>query len=144
VKNVLVSARGSGAWRLGAGVLLVVATLPIESCAGPLRYDSEETSMAPKADAPGAAPAAPTASPAEIETAAAGEDLFASSVRPILSTRCAPCHNPGGKMYERLPFDDPKTVASHAAGVSKRLKGDDLAALQKWVASLPLEDTAPH
>jgi mono/diheme cytochrome c family protein len=141
VKHPVISARGSGVWRLGAGVLLVVATLPIKNCAGPLRYDSEEMSMAPKAEAP----KAPSAGRAEVRPAAAGENLFASSVRPVLSTRCAPCHNPGGKMYERLPFDDPKTVASHVDGISKRLKGDDLAALRKWAASLPAAaDGAPH
>lgn len=30
----------SGAWRLGTGLLLAIATIPIESCAGPMRYDS--------------------------------------------------------------------------------------------------------
>ena len=55
------------------------------------------------------APAAP--SPA----AAAGDvdpkrEEFETQVRPILEKRCNPCHFPGGKMYDRLPFDRPGTI----------------------------------
>jgi hypothetical protein len=62
-------------------------------------------------------------------------DLFAADVRPILVRRCAPCHEKGGKMYGRLPFDRPETLSSHAGGVRKRLKGEDLAAFEAWLAS---------
>lgn len=65
---------------------------------------------------------------------------FEATVRPILATRCAPCHNPGGKMYPTLPFDQPSVVSSHAAGVRRRLKDEDLAALEKWLATLPPAD----
>lgn len=65
-----------------------------------------------------------------------GQDPFQSSVRPVLSTRCAPCHEPGGKMYARLPFDDPKVVSANATAMLRRLKGDDRAALERWVAGL--------
>ena len=63
-------------------------------------------------------------------------DEFRKSVYPILSARCGECHDPGGKMYARLPFDDPKTITSHSAGVLRRLKGDDRAAVEKWLAGL--------
>lgn len=63
-------------------------------------------------------------------------DAFLATVRPILATRCAPCHNPGGKMYARLPFDDPQVVSSHAPGILRRLNGDDRAAMEKWLAGL--------
>jgi hypothetical protein len=62
-------------------------------------------------------------------------DAFRASVRPILSVKCAPCHEPGGKMYGRLPFDDPATVASHSARMATRLKGDDRKALETWAAA---------
>lgn len=68
---------------------------------------------------------------------AAKQDLFVSSVRPILVQHCAPCHEPGGKLYDRLPFDQSQVVASHAAGVLKRLKGADREAVEKWLATLP-------
>jgi mono/diheme cytochrome c family protein len=75
------------------------------------------------------APAAPAAS-------ASSTDEFRATVRPILSARCGQCHDPGGRMYARLPFDDPKTITSHSAGVLRRLKGDDRAAVEKWLAGL--------
>src|SRR5687768_18578607 len=64
------------------------------------------------------------------------DDPFRSSVRPVLSTRCAPCHEPGGKMYARLPFDDAKTVRDNSAAILRRLKGDNRAALSLWVEGL--------
>ena len=70
-----------------------------------------------------AVPVAPTPAP----------DTFATAVRPILVARCAPCHEPGGKMYAKLPFDDPKVLRDHVPGVTKRLKGDDLATFQAWL-----------
>jgi hypothetical protein len=66
----------------------------------------------------------------------ASADPFRAIVRPILSARCGACHDPGGKMYARLPFDDPRVVASHPEGVLRRLKGDDREALQRWFAGL--------
>ena len=65
-----------------------------------------------------------------------GDDAFASTVRPILRERCAPCHEPGGKMYARLPFDDRDVVAAHRDGVLRRLKGADREAVEKWLATL--------
>jgi hypothetical protein len=66
---------------------------------------------------------------------ASAPDLFASSVRPVLLAHCAPCHEPGGKMYARLPFDDATAVAGHSAGILRRLKGADAAVIEKWVAT---------
>ena len=64
------------------------------------------------------------------------DELFFSAVRPILATKCAPCHNPGGQMYARLPFDDPKVLSSHSTGALRRLKGDDRAAFENWLATV--------
>ena len=47
---------------------------------------------------------------------------FHSKVLPILKKNCSPCHFPGGKMYERMPFDQPATIISHEAGALKRFK----------------------
>lgn len=35
---------------------------------------------------------------------------FIQSIKPILVNHCNPCHFPGGKMYARLPFDDPQSI----------------------------------
>jgi hypothetical protein len=83
-----------------------------------------------------AAAAASWTQPPAPEIPDASVASFRQSLRPILSTRCAPCHEPGGKMYARLPFDDPGTVASHAARMGTRLKGDDLKALEAWAAEV--------
>lgn len=75
--------------------------------------------------------------PATTPEAPAKTDAFASTIRPLLAGKCAPCHEPGGRMYEKLPFDRPETISGHAPGVLKRLKGADREAVERWLASLP-------
>jgi hypothetical protein len=104
--------------------------------AGTCRSDGSRTS------------AAPTVSPAPAVTAttpprAAESDLFPSTVRPVLLAHCAPCHEPGGKMYDRLPFENPRVVADHRSGVLRRLKGEDREAVEKWLATLPPPTATP-
>jgi mono/diheme cytochrome c family protein len=74
--------------------------------------------------------------PSATVPAAPAPDEFRKAVYPILSARCGQCHDPGGRMYARLPFDDPRTITSHSPGVLRRLKGDDRAAVEKWLAGL--------
>ncbi len=85
-----------------------------------------------------AAQAAPAAPPVPVPPGIAEKDIaaFRTSLRPVLSVRCAPCHEPGGKMYARLPFDDPETVASHAGRMATRLSGEDRRTLEAWAAQL--------
>jgi len=88
----------------------------------------------PTAIVPPKAVSTPASEPAP--AAPARDELFFTTVRPILATRCAPCHNPGGRMYARLPFDDPKVLSSHSTGALRRLKGDDRATFEKWLATV--------
>jgi hypothetical protein len=68
----------------------------------------------------------------------ARDAVFIAKVRPILVSHCAPCHEPGGKMYDRLPFDRAETIASHREGVLRRIqKPEEKAAIEKWLAPLP-------
>lgn len=97
------------------------------------------TPAAEKASA--AAPA--TANPTPAPRASSTPDLFQTTVRPVLLAHCAPCHEPGGKMYERLPFENPTVVADHRAGVLRRLKGEDREAVEKWLATLPAPTATP-
>jgi hypothetical protein len=101
---------------------------------------------APTPRTPAAAAPAPAASPTpEPSPLAALEPLpaaepdapldFVRDVRPVLVQHCDPCHSPGGRMYERLPFDDPATVASHPEGILRRLKGDGRATVERWIAA---------
>ena len=50
---------------------------------------------------------------------------FARDVQPILEKRCQPCHFPGGKMHERLPFDQPETIHKLGTKLFSRIKKDD-------------------
>lgn len=95
---------------------------------------------APSTEAAGDPPAAGAPEPEWPDPPAAAEAgapdaVFEATVRPVLAGRCAPCHNPGGQMYARLPWDQPSVVAANAAGIKRRLKGDDLKALEAWLAA---------
>jgi hypothetical protein len=50
---------------------------------------------------------------------------FATQVKPILVTRCEGCHFPGGKMYQRLPFDRAETVKTLGEKLFTRLKDEN-------------------
>ena len=66
----------------------------------------------------------------------AAPDPFVATVRPILLSHCVPCHEPGGKMYARMPFDDPKTIRAHPEGVLRRLKvPEERAAVEAWLGT---------
>jgi cytochrome c553 len=110
---------------LAAGLLAALTVTP--GCTG--RSDGS-------AATPRSLSAAPAAAAAATPAKAAERDPFRETIRPILSARCGKCHDPGGKMYARLPFDDPNVVSSHSAAVLRRLKGDDRAAMEKWLADL--------
>jgi hypothetical protein len=47
---------------------------------------------------------------------------FKTMIQPIFEKHCNPCHFPGGKMYEKMPFDNPKTILNHEAGILRRIK----------------------
>jgi hypothetical protein len=50
---------------------------------------------------------------------------FASDVKPILQSRCQPCHFEGGQMYENLPFDKPETITKLGTKLFTRIKNED-------------------
>lgn len=49
---------------------------------------------------------------------------FAKQVAPILESKCQPCHYPGGKMYEKLPFDKPATIVTLGEKLFSRIKDE--------------------
>jgi hypothetical protein len=49
---------------------------------------------------------------------------FTRDVLPIVDG-CRPCHFEGGKMYERLPFDDPATLRALGEKLFTRIKGEE-------------------
>jgi hypothetical protein len=57
-------------------------------------------------------------------------------VGEMLGRSCTPCHNPGGKMYAALPFDNPEIVSSHGESILGRIKApEDHELLKAWLAS---------
>jgi hypothetical protein len=50
---------------------------------------------------------------------------FASDIRPILESRCQPCHFQGGQIYEKLPFDKPETITKLGTKLFTRIKNED-------------------
>jgi hypothetical protein len=56
---------------------------------------------------------------------------YNTEVLPVLQKNCSPCHFTGGKMYEKMPFDNSLTILSHEAGVLKRFNNKPEADLIK-------------
>ena len=49
---------------------------------------------------------------------------FDTQVRPVLASRCTPCHFEGGTMYKRLPFDRPETIRTLGTKLFTRIKDE--------------------
>jgi len=85
--------------------------------------------LASSTEAPASAPqAAPTAQRVD----------FDSQVEPILQSHCMPCHFPGGKMYDRLPFDRAQTIRDLGEKMFTRIKDEhEQAVLRSFLAQAP-------
>ena len=56
-------------------------------------------------------------------------------VKEMLSRNCTPCHEPGGKMYEKLPFDNPDVIRTHSEPILKRInKLEDKKLMEDWLS----------
>jgi len=64
---------------------------------------------------------------------------FETQVRPILEKRCNPCHFPGGKMYDRLPFDRPGTIRVLGTALFTRLHDEEERAVIRHFLGVPAE-----
>jgi hypothetical protein len=49
---------------------------------------------------------------------------FDKQIEPILKAKCQPCHFPGGKMYEKRPFDRPATIVALGEKLFTRIKDE--------------------
>ncbi len=49
---------------------------------------------------------------------------FDSEIKPIFQARCQPCHFPGGKVYDKLPFDKPETIIKLGTKLFTRIKDE--------------------
>ena len=50
---------------------------------------------------------------------------FDTQIKPILKSKCMPCHFEGGKMYESLPFDKPATIKKLGTRLFTRIKEEN-------------------
>ena len=67
-------------------------------------------------------PSPPEIRPAAAHASAPAKVDFQTQIRPILESRCSPCHFEGGKMYRSLPFDQPGTVHKLGDKMFTRIK----------------------
>jgi hypothetical protein len=49
---------------------------------------------------------------------------FEKEIKPILQSRCMPCHFQGGKVYDKLPFDQPETITKLGTKLFTRIKDE--------------------
>ena len=58
---------------------------------------------------------------------------FTANIAPLLAAKCQPCHFKGGKVFDKLPFDQYQTVVKIAPRLHTRLKGEDLQLVSRWI-----------
>ena len=62
---------------------------------------------------------------------------FEKDIQPILQAYCTPCHFKDGKMYQRMPFDQSKTLVDFQDGILRRLKNDpEVEKIRQYLAEL--------
>ena len=49
---------------------------------------------------------------------------FEKEIKPIFQSRCMPCHFQGGKVYDKLPFDQPETITRLGTKLFTRIKDE--------------------
>jgi hypothetical protein len=62
---------------------------------------------------------------------------FEKDIQPILQAHCAPCHFKDGKMYQRMPFDQSRTLVDFQDGILRRMKNEEEAAkIRQYLAEI--------
>jgi hypothetical protein len=99
-------------WRMRTGMLIaaLVLTLGVGMCG---RANRGAFSVTPSMLA--TSPLAPTN---------AAKPDFEKEIKPILQSRCMPCHFQGGKVYYKLPFDKPDTITKLGTKLFTRIKDE--------------------
>ncbi len=69
-----------------------------------------------------------TVTPAMLATSAplagATKPDFEKEIKPILQSRCMPCHFQGGKVYNKMPFDKSETISRLGTKLFTRIKDE--------------------
>jgi hypothetical protein len=106
---------------------LIVIGLVLAACSHPHAQRKLEPTPATQPRAAAEADAAPATLAVD----------FARGVRPILESRCQPCHFPGGRMYDRLPFDKPETIRELGERLFTRIKAENEQAVIRQFLAQP-------
>jgi hypothetical protein len=124
-----------------AFILLAAACLLAGCVQGRMQVAPAEE---PRSEAPalGALPEEAVSAPA-----APGQDVpggsgggFEAQVRPLLETRCGPCHFAGGKVYDQLPFDRPETIRTLGERLFTRIQDEEERGLIRAFLASPPQD----
>ena len=60
---------------------------------------------------------------------------FDKEIKPILQSRCMPCHFQGGKVYDKMPFDKPETISRLGEKMFTRIKDEkEQRAIREFLA----------
>ena len=62
---------------------------------------------------------------------------FDTQIKPILQSRCMPCHFQGGKVYDKMPFDKPETITRLGEKLFTRIKDKEEQRLIREFLSQP-------
>jgi hypothetical protein len=99
---------------IGMGLLLVESGGPVKSARMPVV----------------ASPATAPANKARVD--------FETQLKPIFESKCMPCHFSGGKVYDRLPFDNPTTIRKLGTRLFTRIKDEnDRRLIEDFLAQSP-------
>ena len=49
---------------------------------------------------------------------------FETDIQPILKAKCQSCHFPGGRMYDKLPFDRAETIRKLGTKLFTRIRDE--------------------
>jgi len=73
-----------------------------------------------------ARPSAATLAVAPVSTYSDGKARvdFETQLKPIFQSKCMPCHFSGGKVYDRMPFDNPATIRKLGTKLFTRIKDE--------------------
>ena len=63
---------------------------------------------------------------------------FDTQLKPIFKSKCMPCHFSGGKVYDRLPFDQPETIRKLGVKLFTRIKEEnDRRLIEDFLSQAP-------
>lgn len=105
-------------------VFLLIAVLLLSLFGGACRAPNASSTERISGSGIGKPAALATVKVAEPAAASAAKIDFDKQIKPIFQTRCQPCHFQGGSMYQRLPFDQPKTIVTLGTKLFTRIKDE--------------------